>query len=57
MRITHGEFLTKRGSGMKKVSWMVVVAGLAVGIAAVVLTLLGNPSRTWAFASPAFCAT
>ena len=45
MRITHGEFLTKRGSGMKKVSWMVVVAGLAVGIAAVVLTLLGNPSN------------
>ena len=30
---------------MKKVSWLVVAAGLAVGIAAVVLTLLGNPSN------------
>lgn len=30
---------------MKKVDWVVVVAGLAVGIAAVVLTLMGNPSN------------
>ena len=30
---------------MKKVDWIVVIAGLAVGIAAVVLTLMGNPSN------------
>ena len=28
---------------MKKVNWLVVLAGAAVGIAAVALTLLGNP--------------
>ena len=30
---------------MKKVDWVVVAAGLAVGIAAIVLTLLGNPAN------------
>lgn len=30
---------------MKKVSWMAVIAGVAVGIAAVLLTKLGNPSN------------
>ncbi|MEG0780102.1 MAG: YedE family putative selenium transporter [Oscillospiraceae bacterium] len=30
---------------MKKVNWMVVLAGAAVGIAAVVLTALGNPAN------------
>ena len=30
---------------MKKVNWIVVIAGAVVGIAAVVLTLLGNPAN------------
>lgn len=30
---------------MKKVSWLVVLAGAAVGVAAVALTMLGNPSN------------
>lgn len=30
---------------MKKVNWFVIVAGAAVGIAALVLTLLGNPAN------------
>ncbi len=30
---------------MKKVNWMVVIAGAAVGIAAVLLTALGNPAN------------
>ena len=30
---------------MKKVSWLVVLTGAAVGLAAVVLTLLGNPAN------------
>ena len=33
---------------MKKVSWIVVITGAAVGLAAIVLTLLGNPA--WASA-------
>ena len=43
MRITYGDIFKERGSAMKKVSWLVVAAGLAVGIAAVVLSLLVNP--------------
>ena len=30
---------------MKKVSWIVVITGAAVGLAAIVLTLLGNPAN------------
>jgi len=30
---------------MKKVNWLVVISGVAVGIAALVLTLLGNPKN------------
>ena len=30
---------------MKKVSWIVVIAGAVVGLAAVVLTHLGNPAN------------
>ncbi len=30
---------------MKKVNWMVVISGVVVGIAAVLLTLLGNPAN------------
>ena len=30
---------------MKKVSWVVVIAGAVVGLAAVVLTHLGNPAN------------
>lgn len=30
---------------MKKVNWLVVISGVAVGIAAIVLTLLGNPAN------------
>ena len=30
---------------MKKVNWFVVLAGVAVGIAALVLTALGNPAN------------
>ena len=30
---------------MKKVNWLVVVAGLVVGAAAVLLTALGNPGN------------
>ena len=29
----------------EKVSWLVVLAGAAVGVAAVALTMLGNPSN------------
>ena len=30
---------------MKKINWGVVIAGAAIGVAAVVLTLLGNPKN------------
>ena len=30
---------------MKKVNWFVIVAGVAVGLAALGLTLLGNPAN------------
>ena len=30
---------------MKKINWFVIVSGVAVGIAAIVLTLLGNPAN------------
>ena len=30
---------------MKKVSWIVVITGAAVGLAAIVLTMLGNPAN------------
>ena len=30
---------------MKKVNWFVVLGGGAVGVAAVILTLLGNPAK------------
>jgi len=30
---------------MKKISWLVVIAGAVVGIAAVLLTLFGNPAN------------
>lgn len=30
---------------MKKVNWLVVIAGTIVGIAAVLLTVLGNPKN------------
>lgn len=33
------------GFVMKKVNWIVLVTGLAVGAAALVLTLLGNPAN------------
>ena len=34
-----------RRNKMKKVNWMVVIAGAFVGVAALVLTLLGNPAN------------
>ena len=41
MRITcEDNFCKKRGMRMKKVSWIVVITGAAVGLAAIVLTLL-----------------
>ena len=51
--IINGENLWKitgilygyRSVEMKKVNWVVVIAGAAVGLAAVVLTALGNPAN------------
>lgn len=37
---------------MKKENWLVIIAGVLVGVAALVLTKLGNPANM-AFASPA----
>ena len=37
---------------MKKENWLVIIAGVLVGVAALVLTKLGNP-LTWASVSPA----
>ena len=46
MRITcEDNFCKKRGMRVKKVSWIVVITGAAVGLAAIVLTLLGNPAN------------
>ena len=41
---------------MKKVSWIVVIAGAVVGLAAVVLTHLGNPANM-GFCNPATTAS
>ena len=38
-------FTNMRGEKMKKVNWFVVLAGAAVGLAAVLLTLMGNPAN------------
>ena len=46
MRITcEDNFCKKRGMRVKKVSWIAVITGAAVGLAAIVLTLLGNPAN------------